>query len=494
MKNLYLSILLSLLSLTAWSQPNWQITPSDYEFSMSFTGVVLVSDEEVVSNTGMLSAWVNGELRGVTNAVAVPNTNRVYFLLNVYSNSVSKDTISFIYYDADADSQIQLSNEATFAVLENEGTYSNPYVFETPPGVQLLSFNIVGHEQDFAFDADSNIIDITLREDADLSALTASFEFSFTSDVRVNNIPQVSGVSTNDFSDTVSYLVSSSVQNSVVTEFKTVVQQGAFINEIDLVGLDFEADIQNESQYVKLNLTDSTDLSDQELVIDFAHADSVVWNDDLQNDTLAIAGDNLVQLEVYKGGVAETWTVELRQPPYPTQFEFLGYEQNMSFDKSSNTIDVEIEEDVDVTALTPVFNFGLVDSVIVVGEKQTSGSSIVDFSEAVVYEVYAGSTVHEYTVNVSASEVDPNLNSLADFYANATQVYPIPAQSEININIGEGKVTGLSLLSMDGKAVLNEVSSGRQFSLNVAGLQRGMYVLKLRYSDGIEVHQKVVLQ
>lgn len=290
MKYLYI-IIFSLLTITnvVAQNPNWTINSADYEYSMSFSSIAKIGDDEVRNTDDYVSAWINGELRGVTQAFYVSATDRYYFLLNVYSNSVNEDSITFKIYDASADTQIDFENGEVFKVLENNGTYSNPYELITPPGIQLSYFEIDGIEQSVSINSDTRVVTIYARDSVDLSSLVASFNFNFSTSAKVNGVTQTSGVTANNFSDTVHYIVGSSSQPGVVEDWAVVVNQGSFLNEYELQGLVQDVKINNQDRSVVITLQDSTDLNNLGADFEFSFIDSLFLNSIKQSNTSSIA-------------------------------------------------------------------------------------------------------------------------------------------------------------------------------------------------------------
>jgi len=105
----------------------WSINPANFQYNGSITGQVQLSTEGGVEENDMLSAFVNGEIRGVVNGLQSPFGN-IVFLLMVYSNETSGETLEFVYYDSSSNLYVQLSETLEFITDMTVGTADNPFI------------------------------------------------------------------------------------------------------------------------------------------------------------------------------------------------------------------------------------------------------------------------------------------------------------------------------------------------------------------------------
>ena len=73
-----------------------------YEFNGSVTAEINIEDVEV-SESDMLYAYINGELRGQVSPILFPLTNEYVLPIMIYSNELSDSKINFEYYNARLD-------------------------------------------------------------------------------------------------------------------------------------------------------------------------------------------------------------------------------------------------------------------------------------------------------------------------------------------------------------------------------------------------------
>ena len=74
--------------------PNWTLNPSDFEYSMTFTAFLSVNHQTLIAPTDKVAAFINGEVRGVSNVQFVPSANKYLTYLTVYANT-NNETINF---------------------------------------------------------------------------------------------------------------------------------------------------------------------------------------------------------------------------------------------------------------------------------------------------------------------------------------------------------------------------------------------------------------
>lgn len=88
-------------------------------------------------------------------------------------------------------------------------------------------------------------------------------------------------------------------------------------------------------------------------------------------------------------------------------------------------------------------------------------------------------------VNIVASGILETANTLG------LELYPNPANTEINVSWANGGNGSIELFDVNGKLVLNtEITSGNK--LNLAGITRGVYLLKLNSQDQIAYKKLIV--
>lgn len=131
-------VLLTMFSvLVASAQaPNWTVTPSDYQFSSTLTGTVIINDTIVNSSGNVLGAFVNDEVRGIASPVLVGNT--VMYFMTMYSNQATGDQVDFKFYWESQDSTYNVLENLVFASNSTHGSPDEPFELHLNEGISAF--------------------------------------------------------------------------------------------------------------------------------------------------------------------------------------------------------------------------------------------------------------------------------------------------------------------------------------------------------------------
>lgn len=110
--------------------PTWTVNTANYQYQMNIFGQLKL--DGIISShlDSKLAAFSNGQVRGVANLQYVPAYDKYEVYLNVYSNSVSGDSIYFNIYDG-ATGLTFVTVDSSLVFVDNDvvGTISNPRTF-----------------------------------------------------------------------------------------------------------------------------------------------------------------------------------------------------------------------------------------------------------------------------------------------------------------------------------------------------------------------------
>ena len=107
--------------------PEWSVTPSDFQYSQTFTVFANVLGDEQGDTNDIIGAFINNALVG-SSRVGDFKGGRYIAYLTVYSNELVGDSIKFRVYDAGTDSIYQMAHGAVVASDAITGSAQNPYV------------------------------------------------------------------------------------------------------------------------------------------------------------------------------------------------------------------------------------------------------------------------------------------------------------------------------------------------------------------------------
>jgi len=162
----------------------WSVDPSDYQYSMNFISQLKIDDLFSLDVEDMVAAFVGDSIRGVANCEYVDEYDKYVAFLNVYSNELSGEDITFRIWDA-SEGKIHIYPEIINASAETltslpfqadkiHGTLSSPVIFNTsdnilkeiemPEGWKWVAFNL---ESD-ALNRSSTLLSSIENEEGDL--------------------------------------------------------------------------------------------------------------------------------------------------------------------------------------------------------------------------------------------------------------------------------------------------------------------------------------
>ena len=124
---LIFALFYSLTALYLKSQPKWSVDPNQYQYSMTFTTVLLFDGKESKDTSDVIAAFVGDACRGIAKPIKPRGTGNQYVaFLMVFGNNIEGDTLSFKLYDQDQDQTVPLFNHVPFQSNASYGSPDNP--------------------------------------------------------------------------------------------------------------------------------------------------------------------------------------------------------------------------------------------------------------------------------------------------------------------------------------------------------------------------------
>lgn len=155
MKNL-MTLVLMLASVSGFTSlkaqnPDWQVHPADYQFSMNITGVLVNSCVFSGNPSNRVAAFVGEELRG-TATFSTEYDGLALAFLTVFSNSATGETVTFKAYDSENDQVIDLAVQVSFAENAVQGAPEDPFqLYADAPvlegNLELVSENTIQYSE-----------------------------------------------------------------------------------------------------------------------------------------------------------------------------------------------------------------------------------------------------------------------------------------------------------------------------------------------------------
>jgi gliding motility-associated-like protein len=214
-----LSLIVLASSLKAQTS-GWTVTPGDYNYSMTITGVVKLNYIELNDTNDVIGAFVNGQCRGLTNLVYQAAGNRYLAYLMVYSNTTNEN-VYFKVYKASSATIDSIPTSMVFKVNGITGTTEFPYVWSNPTmsnEAKMLSFSLDG--QSLPTIIYDTIISLEMPFGTNFNAFIPQYTTSPNASVYVKGVLQTSGINSNAFSDSLVYKVLSA--DETTSEFYSI--------------------------------------------------------------------------------------------------------------------------------------------------------------------------------------------------------------------------------------------------------------------------------
>ena len=209
---IYKSVLLAAFALffnfAAKAQPSWSVNPNNFVYSMTITGKINTDGYLSDDINDKIAAFIDGECRGVVN-VKKTQLNDYFVFLMVYSNSPT-GTVTFKIYDASENKEFTVKQTINFTVNDIIGSVSNPFIFSASAlsnEAKILSFAVPDQQGQTFFNG--NRISLQTIWSGDLTNIAPVFTASEGAKITVNGVEQVSGITVNNFSQPLEYVVES---------------------------------------------------------------------------------------------------------------------------------------------------------------------------------------------------------------------------------------------------------------------------------------------
>ena len=203
-------LLFFLFHSTFYAQnPNWSVQ-NNFEYVMTLIGFVSVDNVILSNENDQVAAFVNGEIRGVTNLTYVASENAFFAYLTIYSN-VNGENVEFKIYDSTNNSVVDAQSTLTFETLSHHGNLLQPFSIASPAlsnETQILNLdfqevNVINYHQN------DNIITVNIfaASQSSLENSTIVFELSPGAEMIYDNQFLTSGVSMLDLGTSLSFEV-----------------------------------------------------------------------------------------------------------------------------------------------------------------------------------------------------------------------------------------------------------------------------------------------
>jgi hypothetical protein len=278
----------------------------------------------------------------------------------------------------------------------------------------ILEYSFTEQTQPAIIDSVAKEIEVEVAYVTNITNLVATFTVSDNAAAKVGVDTQTSGVTPNDFTDIVTYVVTSedgSLTNVWNVFVSVADNSSAEILSFYLPGQTKEAEIDTQNQIINVEVEYGTELS--ELIASFTLSDQAVAyigpvrqvSDTSVNDyTTAIT----IIVHAGDGITVQEWIIIVSSSPPNTETEILSFsfpeQEYIKYDTTDNRhhIHVYLNEEAELDRLIASFELSKGAYALVEDVLQESGMTVNDFTDTVTYVIMAqdSSTQQHWTVVV----------------------------------------------------------------------------------------------
>jgi len=348
------------------------------------------------------------------------------------------------------------TNMVVYRVTAENGTLFQDYevtVTKTPAStlcdITAFSFNALDPDVIGTIDQVHQTINLTVPFATNVTTLVATFTNSPFSNVTIGGNPQVSSTTVNDFTNDLTYRVTS--QSGAIKDYLVHVTKANANAQTEITSFKFEVfdpDIvavinQNAApRTITLTVPFGTDVTN--LVATFTSSSmSTVWIGANQQ-TSGVTANNFTNPVNYtcraENGATAAYTVTVNITPASPANQILTFSFAVGFDpdvvgvinQTAKTIALTVPFSTDVTTLVPTFTASTFATVWVGAAQQTSGVTANNFTNPVVYICRAQDGSQEiYTVTVTKAATASTAKQITSFRFNALEPDAIGVINEV---------------------------------------------------------------
>ena len=279
--------------------------------------------------------------------------------------------------------------------------------------------NTAGSAQIANINSTAHTVDVMVPYGSDITNLTSNFIISSNATIEIDGIPQLSGVTTNDFTSSITYTIIAqdgiSVQDWVVTVSELPPNTQTDIIGFVLAEQTNPASIDLSNHIINIEVAYGTNVKQLIPNISLSPGASVVPE---SNTQVTFSEPVTYTVTAEDGITAQDWVVNVSiGPSYETDitaFSLIEQTSEPVIDVDAHTVVAEVEYGVDITSLVPNIELSLGATI-----SPESGLS-QDFTVPVTYTVTAedGITIQEWLVTVT---MEPNIETDITQFAFSAQ-------------------------------------------------------------------------
>jgi hypothetical protein len=184
---------------------------------------------------------------------------------------------------------------------------------------------------------------------------------------------------------------------------------------------------------------------------------------------------------------------------------FIGAVNNVTVAENSGQINIGIEKITNAQGttegLTLSFDYTNEElfSQINLSEISENGTATIDFTPAADTVGFSEVTLTLTDKNGNSKQVEFFINVVAvpvsadpDLFEGNVKIYPNPAETYVMIEIGNKNFSRIILSDLNGRSLMNTQINAVTQKINLEGLQKGIYFIRLSGEDGHVVRKLII--
>jgi hypothetical protein len=294
-------------------------------------------------------------------------------------------------------------NPVRYLVVAEDGRTSQYWTVTVTvqpyPEADILAYSIPNEVEEAKIDPESQTVEVIMPFGTDVTNLVSSFTISYGATATVGNFRQISGVTSNDFTNPVTYTITgfdgSLVKDWIVTV--TVLPN----DEADILSFSFpeqmgEADLDNRRKTVDIEVIYGTDPSSLVASFILSPQASATVNgiEQISGTTVNDFSSEVIYLVTAGDGSTEEWiiTVDVARntEKYFVAYNLPGQVGETVFNDNNFTIEIDIGYTTELDNLVATFALPPQALAQVDGVQQESGVTPNNFSDPLTYRIIAG--------------------------------------------------------------------------------------------------------
>jgi septum formation topological specificity factor MinE len=486
-----LVVILSMFSEMIFAQaPNWSVNQSDFQYTMTYVGFVNIDGTMLSNPNDKVAAFVNGECRGVANLIFVPNQNRYFAYLTVFSN-LSNETVNFKIYDSVKNIFKDISKTRTFVINQHSGNLLQAYSFSSPAlssSAEILDINFKDVVRK-SISIEGSKITLFLNPGQNVTALNAILTLSPGATAFIGTDKLTSGSNSINLSNPVQLKILSEDQ-SVIKEWTLMAQPAAVLSSsAEILDISFKdvvrKSISIEGSKITLAFNPGQNVTALNAILTLsAGATASIGADKLISGSNSINLSNPVQLKVLSEDktVTKEWTLQVQSAPVlSSSAELLDISFKDVVRKSisieGSKITLAFNPGQNVTALNAILTLSPGATAFIGTDKLTSGSNSINLTNAVQLKILSEDKTVTKEWLVMTNPLISYFKKNAVCYVGGVIKVMHSKSGEVIFLEGSDTTTLTSKIIEDGQVIFENLKAGK-YLVKAIGLTKEIEIIQ----------------